>query len=126
MNKSELIDQIVERAGLNKKQASDALTATLDALSVALQSGDRITLVGFGTFDVGYRAARIGVNPRIKGEKLEIAEKANVKFKAGKDLATLVDNETVKSKFRKVEAPVKVEKVVKTTKPAAKTTTKKK
>ncbi len=126
MNKSELIDQIVERAGLNKKQASDALTATLEALSVALQAGDRVTLVGFGTFDVGYRAARVGVNPRVKGEKLNIPEKANAKFKAGKELASLVDNETVKSKFRKSEDVAVVERPAKTTKTVAKTTTKKK
>ncbi len=115
MNKGELIDKIVEKAGLNKNQAVAALNATIDAISDALKTGDKITLVGFGTFDVSYRASRKGINPSTQTE-IKIADKVTVKFKAGKELSTAVDNKQLKDSLKKETKSDKKE-----TKPAAKT-----
>ncbi len=99
MNKSELIDKIAA-AGLKKADAAIALDATLKAFEEALKAGDKIALVGFGTFDVGYRAARKGINPSNQTE-IKIADKVTVRFKAGKTLAESVDNKDLKDKFKK-------------------------
>ena len=64
MNKTELINAIAENAGLNKADAKKALDATISAISEALKKGDKIALVGFGTFSVNERPARTGLNPR--------------------------------------------------------------
>ena len=64
MNKTELINAIAENAGLNKADAKKALDATISAISEALKKGDKIALVGFGTFSVNERPARTGINPR--------------------------------------------------------------
>ena len=85
MNKSELIDHIASQADISKSAASEALDATIEGITKTLQSGDSLTLVGFGTFSVGERAARTGRNPRT-GEAIEIAASKNAKFKAGKAL----------------------------------------
>ena len=86
MNKTELINAIAENAGLNKADAKKALDATISAISEALKKGDKIALVGFGTFSVNERPARTGINPRTK-EQIPIAAKKIAKFKAGAELA---------------------------------------
>mgnify|MGYP002623522375 CR=1 FL=1 len=86
MNKSELIDQIAAKAGLTKVDAKKALDATVEAIKEALVAGDKVALIGFGTFSVGVRAAREGINPRDK-VKIQIPEKKVAKFKAGAELA---------------------------------------
>ena len=86
MNKTELINAIAENAGLNKADAKKALDATISAISEALKKGDKIALVGFGTFSVNERPARTGINPRTK-EQITIAAKKIAKFNAGAELA---------------------------------------
>ena len=86
MNKSELVAAVAAQAGLTKAQAQKAVEATVDAIAGALKNGDKVQLVGFGTFSVVEKAARQGVNPAT-GEKIEIAAKKVAKFKAGKGLA---------------------------------------
>ena len=86
MNKTELIDKISAGAGITKAQAKSALEATTNALKEALIAGDKIQLVGFGTFSVNERPAREGINPATK-EKIQIAAKKVAKFKAGAELA---------------------------------------
>ena len=90
MNKTELIEKIAAGAGLSKADAKKALDATVDAIKAALTSGDKIQLIGFGTFSVNERPAREGVNPRT-GEKVTIAPKKVAKFKAGAELADAVN-----------------------------------
>ena len=89
MNKTELIDKIAEGAGLTKADAKKALEATTAAIKDALVAGDKVALIGFGTFSVNERPAREGVNPRT-GEKVTIAAKKVAKFKAGAELADAV------------------------------------
>ncbi len=84
MNKTDLIKKI-SAAGLSQTDAKKALDATLDAIKEALVAGDKVQLVGFGTFAVAERAARKGVNPA-SGAAIEIAAKKLAKFKAGADL----------------------------------------
>ena len=86
MNKTELIDKIHEKSGLSKVDSKKALDATLDAIKEALAADDKVALIGFGTFSVNVRAAREGINPRLK-EKILIPEKKIAKFKAGAELA---------------------------------------
>ena len=90
MNKTELIEKIAAGAGLSKADAKKALDATVDTIKAALTSGDKIQLIGFGTFSVNERPAREGVNPRT-GEKVTIAAKKVAKFKAGAELADAVN-----------------------------------
>ena len=68
MNKAELIAAVAEKADLNKKQAELAVNAAVDAITAALQKGDKVQIVGFGAFEVKERAARIGRNPQTKKE----------------------------------------------------------
>jgi len=89
VNKSELIDAIAEHAELSKAAAGRALDGALDAVKEALQKGDMVTLVGFGTFYVGKRAARNGRNPRT-GKTIKIAAASLPKFRAGKSLKEAV------------------------------------
>lgn len=89
MNKSELIDTIAAKANLSKKDAKAALEATLEAVSESLKAGDAVQLIGFGTFKVNKRAARIGRNPST-GEEIQIAEAKIPAFVAGKALKDLV------------------------------------
>ena len=86
MNKADLVAAIAAEAGLTKAQAQGALEATVNAIAGALQNGESVQLVGFGTFSVVEKAARQGVNPAT-GAKIEIAAKKVAKFKAGKGLA---------------------------------------
>ena len=85
MNKTELIAAMAEKAGLTKVDAGKALNAYVDVVKEQLTKGEKITLVGFGTFDVVSRPARTGRNPRT-GAKIKIAAKKSAKFKAGKGL----------------------------------------
>lgn len=89
MNKGELIDKIAAGAGLSKVDAKKALDATVEAVKEALAAGDKVSLVGFGTFSVGERPAREGINPLTK-EKIQIEAKKVAKFKAGAELAAAV------------------------------------
>ena len=86
MNKSELVDKIAQKSELSKVASKKALDAALEAIKEALAAGDKVALIGFGTFSVSTRAAREGINPSNK-EKIQIAEKKIAKFKAGADLA---------------------------------------
>ena len=86
MNKTELIEKIAAGAELTKVDAKKALDATLKAIKDAVVAGDKVALIGFGTFSVAERPAREGINPRT-GEKIKIEAKKEVKFKAGADLA---------------------------------------
>ena len=85
MNKTELVMAMAEKAGLTKKDAEKALAAFTDVVAETLKKGDKIALVGFGTFEVSERAARVGRNPQTKQEITIPASKAP-KFKAGKAL----------------------------------------
>ncbi len=89
MNKSELINAIAEKAGLSKADAKKALEAFTSAVSDALVAGDKVALVGFGTFSINEKGERTGINPATK-EKITIAAKKVVKFKAGAELAEKV------------------------------------
>jgi DNA-binding protein HU-beta len=89
MNKAELIDAMAAGANLSKADAKKALDAFVDATSSALKGGDRVALVGFGSFSVSTRAARVGRNPQT-GKEIQIAAKKVVKFKAGADLSKIV------------------------------------
>ncbi|MEZ7713920.1 HU family DNA-binding protein [Segatella salivae] len=90
MNKTELIDKIAAGASLSKAEAKKALDATTAAIKEALVKGDKIQLVGFGTFSVNERPAREGINPATKA-KIKIAAKKVAKFKAGAELADAVN-----------------------------------
>ena len=83
MNKTTLIAKIAEKSELNKKQAEAALNAFIDSVTEALKAGEKVQLMGFGTFEVKERAARIGRNPATK-ENIEIPAKKTPTFKAGK------------------------------------------
>ena len=83
MNKATLIAKIAERTGLNKKQAEAAANAFTDTILEALKEGDKVQLIGFGTFEVKERAARVGHKPGT-GETIEIAAKKTPVFRAGK------------------------------------------
>jgi DNA-binding protein HU-beta len=89
MNKAELIDKIADDAGLSKKEANAVLDSFTDAVTKALKKGDKVTLVGFGTFSVSKRAARTGRNPQT-GAVIKIKAKKVAKFKAGAELASKV------------------------------------
>ena len=89
-NKSELIDQIAEAAGISKAAAGRALDATTASITTALKKGELVTLIGFGTFYVGKREARSGRNPRT-GAELKIAARKAPAFSAGKALKDAVN-----------------------------------
>ena len=90
MNKTELIAAIAEQAEISKKDAEKALKAFTDVVATELKKGEKIQLVGFGTFEVSERAAREGRNPQ-SGEVMKIAASKAPKFKAGKALKDLVN-----------------------------------
>jgi DNA-binding protein HU-beta len=89
MNKAQLIDAIAANAGLTKADAKKALDSFIKATTQALKKGDRVALVGFGSFSVSKRSARTGRNPQT-GKEIKIPAKKVVKFKAGSDLADVV------------------------------------
>ncbi len=90
MNKTELVAAIAEKTELSKKDSEKALKAFIDVVSEELQKGEKIQLVGFGTFEVAERAAREGRNP-LTGEKMKIEASKAPKFKAGKALKDAVN-----------------------------------
>ncbi len=90
MNKSELVAAIAEKSGLSKKDSEKALTSAIEVVTKSLAKGEKIQLVGFGTFDVSKRAARDGVNPKT-GEKIKIKASKSPRFKAGKALKEAVN-----------------------------------
>ena len=90
MNKTELIEKIAVAADLSKGDAKKALEATIEAIKNALVEGDKVQLIGFGTFSVNERPAREGINPATK-EKIQIAAKKVAKFKAGAELADAIN-----------------------------------
>ena len=85
MNKAELVEAMASDAGLSKADAKKALDAFINSTTNALKKGDRVALVGFGSFSVSTRAARKGRNPQT-GKEIDIKAKNVVKFKAGADL----------------------------------------
>ena len=90
MTKADLVNSIAEKAGLNKAEAEKALKAFTDAVTDALKAGEKVSLVGFGTFSVGERAARQGQNPQT-GAKINIPAAKVPKFKAGKALKDAIN-----------------------------------
>ena len=86
MKKTDLIIKLADDAGITKKQATTALGSFFEAVAKTLKKGDRLTLVGFGTFSVSKRAARKGRNP-FTGEAIKIKAKKVAKFKASKELS---------------------------------------
>lgn len=90
MNKTELVAAIAEKTGLKKEDSKKAVDAFVDVVTEGLANGDKIALVGFGTFEVADRPARTGLNP-LTGEKIEIAASKLPKFKAGKGLKETVN-----------------------------------
>lgn len=90
MNKSDLIDKMANDAKITKTQASAALNAFIDGTTGALQKGEKVILVGFGTYSVSKRSARTGRNPQT-GASIKIAAKNVVKFKAGSELSKKVN-----------------------------------
>lgn len=89
MNKTELINAVAAKAEISKKDAEKALAAVLSSIEDALKAGDKVQLIGFGTFEVKERAARTGHNPKT-GEAIEIAAAKIPSFKAGAALKTAV------------------------------------
>lgn len=85
MNKGDLINKVAESAGLTKTQSEAAVNSVFDSITESLQSGDKVTLIGFGTFSAAHREARQGRNPAT-GQTITIAAKTSAKFKAGKGL----------------------------------------
>ncbi|MEB3340370.1 HU family DNA-binding protein [Okeania sp.] len=89
MNKGELVDAIAKKAEVTKKQADAVLSAALEAIMEAVAEGDKVTLVGFGSFESRERKAREGRNPKT-GDKMEIPETTVPAFSAGKSFKELV------------------------------------
>ena len=89
MNKTEFAAAVAEKAGLSKKEAEASLKAFTEVVAEELKAGEKVQLVGFGTFEVSERSARQGRNPQT-GETIEIAASKTPKFKAGKALKDLV------------------------------------
>ncbi len=89
MNKTELIAAVAAKTGLTKKDSEKAVSAVFGTIADTLKAGEKVSLVGFGTFDVKTRAAREGINPRTK-EKIQIESSKLPSFKAGKALKDLV------------------------------------
>ena len=85
MNKNDLVSAVAQKAGLTKADAKKAVDATFDAIADALKAGDKVALIGFGTFSVSERGERQGINPQTK-EQITIAAKKSAKFKGGKEL----------------------------------------
>ncbi len=85
MNKSQLVESIAKHSGLTQKDSEKALEGFIEGVKEGLKGDQNVQLIGFGTFSVGERSARTGINPRT-GEKIQIAASKSVKFKAGAKL----------------------------------------
>ncbi len=83
MNKAELVAAVAEKAGISKKDAEKAVAAVIDSVVDTLKAGDKVQLIGFGTFEIRERAARTGINPQTKAT-IKIAASKTPVFKAGK------------------------------------------
>lgn len=90
MNKSELVSAIAEQSGATKKDTEKVLKAFVDVVTEELKKGEKVSLIGFGTFEVGERAARKGINPKTK-EEIDIAASKSPKFKAGAALKNAIN-----------------------------------
>ena len=90
MTKADLVNAMAEKSGLTKADTEKALKAFTDAVTEALKAGEKVSLVGFGTFSVGERAARTGQNPQT-GAKIQIAAAKSPRFKVGKALKDSVN-----------------------------------
>ncbi|MDR0288005.1 MAG: HU family DNA-binding protein [Clostridiales bacterium] len=90
MNKNDLVNAVAEKTGLSKKLSTSAIEAVIDSISTTLKKGDKVVLVGFGTFEVRDRAAREGINPLTK-KKISIPASKAPAFKAGKSLKDAVN-----------------------------------
>ncbi|MDO5695600.1 MAG: HU family DNA-binding protein [Eubacteriales bacterium] len=90
MNKTELVAGLAEKAAISKKDAEAVVKAFVEIVTEELQKGEKVQLVGFGTFEVGERSARIGRNPKT-GEEIKIAASKSPRFKAGKALKDAVN-----------------------------------
>jgi len=90
VNKADLIEKIAKDAGINKSEADKAINSAIDGIQGSLKKGDRVTLVGFGTFSVGQRKARTGRNPQT-GKPIKIAAKKVAKFTPGAELKSAVN-----------------------------------
>lgn len=90
MNKADLINSISEKTGLTKTRSNEVIDAFLDSVTESLSSGEKVTLVGFGTFTISQRDARKGRNPKT-GESIDIPAKKVARFKAGSDLTKSVN-----------------------------------
>ena len=90
MNKAELIEQMASEAGLKESEVQKVLDAFINATTKALKKGDRLSLIGFGSFSISKRSARTGRNPQT-GKEIKIAAKNVVKFKAGTELSKAVN-----------------------------------
>lgn len=90
MNKADIVDKIAGEAGITKTQASTALDSTVNCITASLRKGERVTLVGFGTFSTSQRKARTGRNPQT-GKPIKIAAKRVAKFTAGAELKKAVN-----------------------------------
>ena len=91
MNKTELVNSVAEKADITKKDAEKAVKAVFEAISDSLTQGDKVQIIGFGTFEVRQRKAREGRNPR-NNEPIQIEASKTPAFKAGKQLKDLVNN----------------------------------
>ncbi len=89
MNRTELVEMVAQKSGLTKKDSEKALAAVLDGIAETLAKGEKVQLVGFGTFEVRHRQAREGRNPST-GESIKIAAQNAPAFKAGKALKDLI------------------------------------
>lgn len=89
MTKTEFINEVADTAGMSRRAATSAVNAFIDVVTCALTEGEEVQIIGFGTFDVVQRAARIGMNLQT-GEKMQIPEKLSPRFKAGKRLKDAV------------------------------------
>jgi len=90
VTKADLVNAMAEKAGLSKSDAEKALKAFVDSVTDAMKAGEKVALVGFGTFSVGQRAARVGKNPQT-GAQIKIKAAKTPKFKAGKALKDAVN-----------------------------------
>lgn len=97
MNKADLVAKVAEKSGVTKKDAEKAVAGIFAAVQEALVAGDKVQVLGFGTFEVKERAARIGRNPQT-GEELQIAASKNPSFKPGKALKEAVNVKPAKGK----------------------------
>jgi DNA-binding protein HU-beta len=96
MTRAELINAMAEKSKLTSKQAADALTAFTETVTEALQDNQKLTLIGFGSFEIVERAARVGRNPKT-GDELHIKASKSPKFKAGKALKDAVSGKCSKN-----------------------------